>query len=475
MDFNQADGLGVEDTKKLIEKYKITSPAGNPLSDPFPFNLMFQTSIGPASQLKAYLRPETAQGIFMNFKRGFEQARQQLPFGIAQIGTAFRNEIAPRNGLLRVREFEQAEIEYFIASREEHCKHFKDVEDIVVNLFDYHQQLDDKPMTEGITIKEAVEKHIIAHEYLGYFIGRCQQFLTKIGLEASKLRFRQHLPKQLAHYAKDCWDCDCLLYCGWTEILGIADRSAYDLQVHSKGSGQDLSAFVKYDEPKTEELYSVKPVMKELAKVFKKDAQTLKVALEEASQEELARIDKEIKETGKFTLKGKELTPAMITLKKSMQTVHGKSVIPLVIEPSFGVGRILYALFEHAFYMRDNDEARTVFKFEPHMAPYRCAVISLMAKDELEAVADPLIKRLRKAGISCKGDDSSVAIGKKYARFDEIGVPYIVTVDYDTLKDSTVTLRERDSMEQARVPVEGIEVLVSELINGNRRFADLKK
>ena len=475
MDFNQADGLGVEDTQKLIAKSKITSPAGNPLSDPFPFNLMFQTSIGPASQLKAYLRPETAQGIFMNFKRGFEQARQQLPFGIAQIGTAFRNEIAPRNGLLRVREFEQAEIEYFIASREEHCKHFKDVEDIVVNLFDYHQQLDDKPMTEGITIKEAVEKHIIAHEYLGYFIGRCQQFLTKIGLEASKLRFRQHLPKQLAHYAKDCWDCDCLLYCGWTEILGIADRSAYDLQVHSKGSGQDLSAFVKYDEPKTEELYSVKPVMKELAKVFKKDAQTLKVALEEASQEELARIDKEIKETGKFTLKGKELTPAMISLKKSMQTVHGKSVTPLVIEPSFGVGRILYALFEHAFYMRDDDEARTVFKFEPHMAPYRCAVISLMAKDELEAVADPLIKRLRKAGISCKGDDSSVAIGKKYARFDEIGVPYIVTVDYDTLKDGTVTLRERDSMEQARVPVEGIEALVSGLISGSRRFADLKK
>jgi len=123
----------------LIKKYKITSEAGNELSEPFPFNLMFQTSIGPASQLKAYLRPETAQGIFMNFKRGYEQARQQLPFGIAQIGTAFRNEIAPRNGLLRVREFEQAEIEYFIKSRDEPCKHYHDIENIKVNLFSYTQ------------------------------------------------------------------------------------------------------------------------------------------------------------------------------------------------------------------------------------------------------------------------------------------------------------------------------------------------
>ena len=130
---------------------------------------------------------------------------------------------------------------------------------------------------------------------------------------------------------------------------------------------------MKYDEPKTEEMYTVKPVMKELAKGFKKNAQTLKIALEEASQEELARIDAEIKETQKFTLKGKELKPEMITLKKAVQKVHGKSINPLVIEPSFGVGRILYSLFEHAFYMRDDDEARIVFKFQPHMAPYKCA------------------------------------------------------------------------------------------------------
>jgi len=329
-------------------------------------------------------------------------------------------------------------------------------------------------MTEGITIKEAVEKHIIAHQYLAYFIGRCQEFLVSIGLDQAKLRFRQHLPKQLAHYAKDCWDCDCLLYCGWTEILGIADRSAYDLQVHSKGSGQDLSAFIKYDEPRQEERYTIKPVMKVLAKAMKQNAQALKVAIEGASQEECARIQKEIDEKGTFKMLDFELTKDMVQLNKSVQTIHGESVIPTVIEPSFGVGRIIYALLEHAFYMRENDEMRTVFKFKPHMAPYKCAVISLMVKDELETVTNGLIKQLRRANISCKGDDAGVQVGKKYARFDEIGIPFIITVDFDTLKDKTVTIRERDSMKQVRIAQDKIVETVQNLCNGTIEFSSLE-
>lgn len=173
-----------------MKKFNITSEAGNELSEPFPFNLMFQTSIGPSTKQTAYLRPETAQGIFMNFKRGFEQARQQLPFGIAQIGTAFRNEIAPRNGLLRVREFEQAEIEYFIQNREGKCAHIQDLYDLKINLFPAHHQLNDLPMIENITIKEALAQKIISHEFLAYFIGKTFQFLVSVGLEHTKLRFR---------------------------------------------------------------------------------------------------------------------------------------------------------------------------------------------------------------------------------------------------------------------------------------------
>eukprot|EP00703_Trepomonas_sp_PC1_P001077 JAP95529.1 Glycyl-tRNA synthetase [Trepomonas sp. PC1] len=464
--FNQIDGMNETDTYQIMKKFNITSDAGNELSQPFPFNLMFQTSIGPSSQSKAYLRPETAQGIFMNFKRGFEQARQQLPFGIAQIGTAFRNEIAPRNGLLRVREFEQAEIEYFIQNREQKCKHIEDVLDLKVNLFSADQQLSNHQMTEQITIKDALQQKIISHEHLAYFMGKTYQFLTSVGVDPAKIRFRQHLPKQLAHYAKDCWDIDCLLYCGWTEIVGIADRSAYDLQVHSKATGQDLSAFIKYDAPVQKEVYTAKAVMKVLAKEMKQQAQQFKVAIEAASQEDYARIQKEIDETGKFIINGAELSKEMIQLQKAVQSIHGETITPIVIEPSFGIGRIIYTILEHSFYMRENDEQRTVFKFNPLIAPFKMAVISLMVKDELEAVTGQIIKQMRKAGVSCKGDDSGVQIGKKYARFDEIGIPYIATVDYDTLKDETVTLRERDSMKQVRVKITELEQIINKLING---------
>lgn len=128
-------------------------------------------------------------------------------------------------------------------------------------------------MTQGITLQEALDQKIIAHEFHAYFIGRTHQFLTSCGLDPTKLRFRQHLPKQLAHYAKDCWDCDSLLYCGWTELVGIADRSAYDLEVHSKGSGQDLSAFIKYDEPRPKEVYQAKLNMKAIPKEMKQNIQ----------------------------------------------------------------------------------------------------------------------------------------------------------------------------------------------------------
>ncbi|CAL6075415.1 Glycyl-tRNA_synthetase [Hexamita inflata] len=471
--FNQVDGLSQAETDKVITDYKITSEAGNPLSPCFPFNLMFQTTIGPSNPQKAYLRPETAQGIFMNFKRGFEQARGQLPFGIAQIGTAFRNEIAPRNGLLRVREFEQAEIEYFIKDRYESVKNFHEVKDMKVNLFSYQQQLNGEDYYHDITIGEAIEKKIINHEYLGYFIGRCQQFLVSVGLDVTKLRFRQHLPKQLAHYAKDCWDCDCMLYCGWTEIVGIADRSAYDLQVHSKASGTDMSAFVKYDTPVQKELFSAKAVMKILAKEFKQNAQALKQAIETASQEEYERISNELP-TGKFTILGLQLSAESIQLVKAMQSVHGESITPIVIEPSFGIGRIIYSILEHSFYMRENDEMRTVFKFNPTIAPCKCAVISLMQKDELETVTTQLIRQLRKIGISCKSDDSGVQIGKKYARFDEIGIPYIVTVDFDSLTDKKVTLRERDSMAQIRIDIATINQTINDLVQGYVKFEELK-
>ncbi|KAH0571181.1 Glycyl-tRNA synthetase [Spironucleus salmonicida] len=458
IDINSADGLNIQDTAALIAKYNIVSERGNPLSEPFPFNLMFATSIGPDGRAPAYLRPETAQGIFMNFKRGLEQSRS-LPFGIAQIGSAFRNEIAPRGGLLRVREFEQAEIEYFIQNREAGHPHYKEIEDVSCNFFTSDAQLaGTQPVV--LTIKEAVTQKVLAHESLAYYIARIYMFLTRLGLDSQKLRFRQHMPKQLAHYAKDCWDCDCLLNSGWTEIVGVADRSAFDLEVHSKASGQDLSAFIQYDTPVEVEQAKCKAVMKFIAKAHKQNAQGIKKYLEESDMNVILQIKTELENNQKTIVQGCEITPEMceFTVGKCMK--YGENVIPIVIEPSIGIGRVLHCILEHTFYQRD--EQRTSFKFPIAISPIKLGITTLQNDDRINPIAQKLVRECRKAGIMCKQDDSAVAIGKKYARFDEIGVSYVATIDFDTLEDKKVTIRERDSMQQERV---NLDQLIQTLLN----------
>lgn len=314
----QADGLGEKETRELIDQYNILSPNNNPLSGPFAFNLMFQTQVGPAGGQRAYLRPETAQGIFVNFKRAFDAARQRLPFGVAQIGTSFRNEIAPRNGLLRCREFEQMEIEWFYASRENaEVEGYEEVKNVKVNLLTADEQEKGGEKLLSVTIDQALSQNIITHKTLAYFVARTQQFLELAGLHPGGLRFRQHTRRQLAHYAADCWDADALLSAGWVELAGIADRSAYDLQVHSRGSGQDLSAFVKFDAPVEQELYVAKPALGKLPAELKRRAQEIKQKIEAMGQEELQRIDREIQEKGEYGLgDGLALPAATIQLQR---------------------------------------------------------------------------------------------------------------------------------------------------------------
>ncbi|CAL6070732.1 Glycyl-tRNA_synthetase [Hexamita inflata] len=340
-----------------------------------------------------------------------------------------------------------------------------------VKLLSYKQYLDGDNQPHSTTIREAIEKKIIDHEYLGYFIGRCQQFLVSVGLDESKLRFRQYLPNQ--HFAKDCWVCECLLNCGWTEIASIADRSADELKAYSKASGTDLSVFVKFDNPIQKELFSAKAVMKTLVKDFKQNAQEIKKAIETASQTEYERIQKELINQ-KFTINGFELPAESIQLVKAVQSIHGESITPIVIEPSFGIDKIVYSILEHSFYLRENDETKTMFKFSPNIAPCKCAVISFMQKDELEPITAQIIKQLRKNGISCRVDNSGVQISKKYARFDEIGIPYTVIVDLDSLTDKKVFIRERDSMTQIRVNIASIHQTINDLAQGNVKFEELK-
>jgi len=452
---------------KLTE-YGVKAPdTGNDITEPFPFNLMFATSIGPSGNQPGFLRPETAQGIFVNFRDLLYYNGNKLPFAAAQIGQSFRNEIAPRAGLLRVREFTQMEIEHFVDPEDKSHKKFASVRHLNFLLYPREQQLVASGAVE-LNVGKCVDEGVIANETLGYFIARTYLYLKQVGIDPTRMRFRQHLQHEMAHYACDCWDAEVDTSYGWIECVGLADRSAFDLDAHSKATNVDLNAFQKFDKPVETEVLKVDPVMKEIGKGFGKSAAQVKEALlamsEDAKLAMQAKLD--AGETGALTLASGEevaIAAAHVTIKKTMQKVSGKTFTPGVIEPSFGIGRIIYCLYEHAFYSRDGDDQRTVFKFTPVAAPVKCTVFPLMQKPEFQPYTQSVADALTKAGMSRKLDESSASIGKRYARTDEIGVPFAVTVDHTTLTDNTVTLRERDSMLQVRVPLDEVAGLIKSL------------
>jgi len=346
--------------KELVEASEaelllIPSPAtGVPgdLTEPRDFNLMFQTQVGAleGSSSSAYLRPETAQGIFVNFKNVKEVARTKVPFGIAQIGKAFRNEITPRNFIFRSREFEQMEIEYFIA-----------------------------PGDEVWPAQHAA------------WLESMRSWLVGIGLREDLMGYEVHADDKLAHYARACTDVSFTFPFGEQELLGVAARGNFDLTAHAKASGKNLEFF-----------------------------------------------DEQTKE--KF--------------------------VPHVIEPSCGVDRLFLALLTSA-YCEDEvgGEKRTVLKFHPSMAPIKVAVLPLVKnKPELVEKARGLFEKLQKRYNVAW--DVSGAIGRRYRRMDEVGTPYCVTVDFESLEDECVTVRDRDTTEQTRVPIEDLFALLSKQIDG---------
>ncbi|MCK5107195.1 MAG: glycine--tRNA ligase [Nanoarchaeota archaeon] len=248
-----ADGMKPEEIDKLITDNEIKCPkCKNKLSEASQFNLMFQTFIGPKQDddAKAYLRPETAQIIFTNFRLIAENARLKLPFGIAQMGKSFRNEISPRNFLFRCREFEQMEIEYFTKPNDNSCPFLKGVEKTKINFIPAgHKNI------KKLTVKEALNAKIIKNEWHAYWLAFEHQFFTDLGVNPNNLRARQHDKDELAHYSTDCWDLEYKFGFGWKELEGIADRGNYDLTQHSKNSGKDLSLYD--EETKTKILATV--------------------------------------------------------------------------------------------------------------------------------------------------------------------------------------------------------------------------
>ena len=440
---------------------------GNELTPPYPFNLMFPTQIGPSGKSQGYLRPETAQGIFVNFRDLLYFNGGKLPFAAAQVGQSFRNEISPQQGLLRVREFTQAEIEHFVHPEHKEHARFAEVADIELSLFSREAQLAAVKKPFSMTIGEAIAKGIVANETLGYFIARTHLFLMKIGVNPARLRFRQHLQHEMAHYAEDCWDAEIESTYGWIECVGLADRSAFDLKAHSEKSKIELTAHERYAEPKVEEVFVVTPNKKEMGKAFKKDAKAVTDALTAMGKEDGLAFAAKLEAEGKAMLATcageKEILPEMVSMKMEQQKSHGRNFTPSVIEPSFGIGRIMYCMFEHNFYTRKDDEQKTVFKFTPIIAPIKCSIFPLVNDAGMNSLSETISRQLSTEGISSKLDTTAVSVGKRYARTDELGVPFAVTVDHRSLEDNTVTLRERDSCGQVRVGVDDLLVLVKKL------------
>ena len=324
---------------------------GGELTEPHLFNLMFKTFMGPVEEAASvvYLRPETAQGIFVNFQNVLNTTRKRLPFGIAQIGKAFRNEITTGNFIFRSREFEQMEIEFFV-----------------------------KPGTD--------------EEWFNYWLEERLNWYVKLGITKENLRLRQHGKGELAHYARDCYDIDYLFPMGWSELEGIANRGDFDLVQHASSSGKSL----EYYDDESKEHY-----------------------------------------------------------------------IPYIIEPSAGVDRSALAFLCDAYDEEpDQEEIRVILRLHPSLAPIKVAVLPLSRREKLVKLAKEIHADLRQCWMVSYDDAQS--IGRRYRRQDEIGTPFCVTIDFQSLEDEQVTIRERDTMNQIRIPITELKAVLTAKLSGER-------
>ncbi len=363
---------------KVIEEKKIACPKCKGSFDGIKkFNMMFKVGIGAQSE-SAYLRPETCQSIFVDFPRLFKTMRGKLPIGVAQIGKSFRNEISPRQSLLRLREFYQAEIEVFCnPAKLDDLPKFSEVENTQIRIM-----IDDT--IKSMTCKEALDTGLVPNKLVAYYLGLLVEFYQKTGIDVSRSRFRKLGEKEKAFYATVAFDFEVETNTGWLELVACNYRSDYDLKSHST-----------------------------------------------TSKEKFEVMDDETK------------------------------VLPHVFEISMGIDRSLYTMIEHRL-REDKENDRVVLSLEPYLSPVHVGVLSLVKKDGLAEKTDEIYIMLRK-----KYDaflDHSGAIGRRYRRLDEVGAPFAVTIDHQTLEDGTVTIRNRDSMSQERIKISDLDSHLSKAI-----------
>ena len=440
------DSLTKSDLQQLLSDINPQCPACGD-SDWNPIvaqNLMFDTTIGAGkSGRPGFLRPETAQGMFTSFSSLYRHNRERLPFGAVQVGKGYRNEISPRQGMIRLREFNMAELEYFIDPEVDPKHDFSQWSSIQMNL-----------LSEGegeiiMSINDAVEKGIIRHSTVGLFMAKTFDFLTNIGIDSSKLRFRQHQSDEMAHYASDCWDVEVLGSYGWIECVGIAHRGCYDLEAHEKATGKTLRARRDFAQPKIVEIdgwttdgATAGPAFRALAGAVKKAVEQLSFTCEFPTQVTLES--------------GESVTVDLVHVKRVQrtETISGEWYTPHVVEPAFGIDRIIWHLLDHAYDESGKDgEEYVTLRLSESIAPVDYCVFPLFEKDGMGELAKDIHRSLCSKSGTVSIYDASGSIGRRYARADEIGVPICITVDHQSLQDNTVTLRDRDSGKQSRISI----------------------
>jgi glycyl-tRNA synthetase len=394
MSDTETEKLSLSELKSEIDKRNVRcAECGGALGEPRYFMTMFTTTIGPYSDAVGYGRPEAAQSIFVEFKRLLELARERLPFGVVQIGHALRNEISPRQGPIRLREFTIMDVEFFFDPEKPDCAPLKSVENETLNLVRAEVKLkgDKEPIT--VTVKEALEKGYIKAEWQAYFMAMAKRFLKELGVPEEKQRFMEKLDWERAHYSAQSFDQEIYLErWGWTEVSGHAYRTDYDLKRHMEASKVDMQAFKE-----------------------------------------------------------------------------GRRFIPHVVEPSFGSDRLVYVAVESAYQAKKD---RASLGFPRDIAPVQVGVYPLVNKDGLPEKAREVHKMLIGKGFGAEYDESG-SIGRRYARADEAGTPLGVTIDYDTLKDEAVTIRDRDTWKQVRTEIGKLTELLRAYFHYEKNFEDL--
>ncbi len=452
----------------FVKENNIRCPeCGNQLGKTEYYSTMFKTSIGPYGDLTGYGRPEAAQGMFTDFKRVYDSTREKFPIGIAQIGTVMRNEISPRQGPIRLREFTIMEMEVFFDPSDPRCTFLDRVKDIELPLLLAKTRESGKDDILRVRAGEAVTTGHILNDWIAYFMAVSVEFVKNLGIPPEKQRFEEKMPTERAHYSAQTFDHQILLdRWGWVEIAGHAYRTEFDLSAHMKHSGADLSVFKSYPIPVDRKITVVIPLESKLGPILRERTREVVEEIAKCNPED---VKKAFDRDGHIQIAGFKVQPAHVQFEERNVRESGKHVIPHVVEPSYGAERLVYSALEYA-YTRIGD--RVVLRLPRSLSPMQIMVFPLMPKDGLDRTALRIVDALVLHEFDVEYDESGT-IGRRYARADEIGVPISVTVDYQTERDNTVTLRDRDTWTQVRTHLDSLPQLAREYFSGQLSFAQL--